>query len=365
MSKPSTQNLQQFISRFSPLSQIPDKYHSQLASHVRVITIATGEKFIRKPKQSTVSHFLLKGRVEVRESFDNRFPLSHNDQRKVALEEQVGANGTIKALTPCILMVINNEVINQYLLWNEDYSVYHLDDGELPVMDDVLIDDDFQDDWENVFIRSPLAANLSNMAIHQLMSQLEDVVVKADECVFKARSPGDYFYVIKKGFAQVHTEKNGPFKGKVIQLTAGNYFGDEALIADTPRNASVIMESEGLLGRLDIDAFNSIVKKQLIPAFEMPADKNQSDIRIIDVRFPIEFKQNHDADSTNIPISLLRKKLSSLESSYLYIMAPADDKRSELATYLMRQAGFNAYQAVSQPQPNDEEEIDLAKAKAS
>lgn len=351
MPYPSSQSLERFVQQFEPLNRIPTKYHSQLVSSLRLITIASGEKFIRKPKQSTVSHFLLKGRIEVRESFDNRHAITHHDQRRVALEEQVTENGTIKAITPCVVMVINNDTINQYLLWNENYEVLHFDEDELCISSDVLIDDDFEDDWENVFIQSPLAANLSNTAIHQLMSRLENIPVKANQTIIEARSSGDYFYLIKKGEAQVQTELNGPFSGEVIQLNAGDYFGDEALIAGTPRNASVVMNTDGLLGRLDMKSFNSIVKELLIPYFE-PRNNNHhddSEIKVLDVRFPAEYRQGHEAGSTNLPISHLRKQLPSLENSYLYVLAPANDKRSELATYLMRQAGFNAYQLISEP----------------
>jgi signal-transduction protein with cAMP-binding, CBS, and nucleotidyltransferase domain len=348
MSHPSVRSLQRFVSQFKPLNQIPNKYHSQLISNLRLITIVAGEKFIRKSKLSTVSHFLLKGRVEIRESFDNRFPISHHDQERVPLEDQVGTNGTIKALTPCVLMVVNNDIINQYLLWNEDYKVCHLDEGDMSLDDDDMIDDDFQEDWENVFFQSPLAANLCNAAIHRLMSQLSDMPVKANQKIFEARSTGDYFYLLKQGRAQVHTERHGPFGGKIFDLNPGDYFGDEALVAGTPRNASVVMSTEGVLGRLDINAFDSIVKEQLVPPFVPPKNANDSEIKIIDVRFAAEYKQGHEAGSTNLPISHLRKKLTSLENSYLYVLAPANDKRSELATYLMRQAGFNAFQMVSE-----------------
>ena len=358
MSQPSTQSLQRFIGQFNPLNQVPKKYHSQLVSNLRLVTIVPGDKFIRKSKQSTESHFLLKGRVEIRESFDNRYPITNHDQRKVALEEQVGTNGTIKALTPCVLMVINNEAINQYLVWNDDYGVYHLNDGDVAVNDDDLIDDNYQEDWENVFIQSKLAANLSNAAIHKLMSQLEDVPVKADKSIIKARTDGDYFYIIKKGFAQVQTEQRGPFEGQTFNLTAGDYFGDEALVADTPRNASVVMTTDGLLGRLNKKAFTEIIKTQLVPLFEPDNEHNKSKVRVLDVRFAAEYKQKHEKGSTNIPISHLRKKLTSLENSYLYVLTPADDKRSELGTYLMRQAGFNAYRLAPKPELKSEPESD-------
>ncbi|MBL4827305.1 MAG: cyclic nucleotide-binding domain-containing protein, partial [Spongiibacteraceae bacterium] len=154
--------------------------------------------------------------------------------------------------------------------------------------------------------------------------------------------------IIKKGFAQVYTEPRGPLKGKVFNLTAGDYFGDEALIADTPRNASVIMSSDGTLGRIGKTAFTRIIKERLVPSFAVANINHQSELKILDVRYAAEYKNSHEVGSTNIPISYLRKKLNLLNKSCVYILTPANDKRSELATYLMRQAGFDAYQQVAE-----------------
>ena len=61
------------------------------------------------------------------------------------------------------------------------------------------------------------------------------------------------------------------------------------------------------------------------------------------MRFPVEYRLGHEPGSVNMPISFLRKQLHTMKHSQLYIIAPANDRRAELATYLMRQAGYEAY----------------------
>lgn len=333
------------IKHFSPLYQIDHKYHSQLASELKLINVKPGDIIVRKSRNPKQLHYLVSGIVEVRESFENRYNIDHKQPIcGKALEAAIEKNASVKALEECIVMVANADKIDQYLSWSQDYTIFYLDESDLTIDDNDLIDDDFQEDWDNVFIRSKLAANLSNRSIHQLLSQIEDVEVKAGQQVVKAHTPGDYFYIIKYGNALVETAKHGPFQGQTFNLNPGNYFGDEALVADTLRNASVKMVSDGLLGRLNIDAFNHLIKQHLVSQLTKEIKPSSEQMRILDVRFPIEYRHGHAEDSINLPIQYLRQRMDTLKQSMLYVIAPANDRRAELATYLMRQAGFDAYQ---------------------
>lgn len=338
------QDPRDFIKRFTPLYQVDRKFHSQLASDLKLITVKAGETIIRKTRTPSLLHFLIEGDIEVRESFEVRYNVSHDDQIcGSALEAKLPKQATIKAASACTLLAANANQLDQYLSWSQDYSIFYLDEGEMTIEDVDLIDDNFQEDWDNVFIRSKLAANLPNRAIHQLLSQLEDVEVTTGECVVKANTPGDYFYILKQGFAEVKTLTNGPFKGQSFSLEPGNYFGDEALVAETLRNASVTMSSDGLLGRLPLEAFNHLVKQYLVSPLTEDIDPNAKHVKVIDVRLPLEYKLGHDKNSINLPISFLRQRMDEMKETSLYVMSPADDRRAELATYLMRQAGFEAY----------------------
>lgn len=350
------------IQRFSPLNQISQKYHSQLASQLRMIKVRQGDTIIAKSRNTKLLHFLVVGKVDIRESFENRYTIDDKDSSgQQPLEASLAERGSAKAASDCLILVANTDQVDQYLTWSQDYNIFYLDEGDLSVTDQDLIDDSFQEDWDNVFIRSKLAANLSNRVIHEVLSQLEDVEVKSNEVIVKANSIGDYFYVLKEGVAEVQTESKGPFKGACFKLNPGNYFGDEALVADTKRNATVTMKSHGVLGRLPIDAFNLLIKQHLVSPLtaDMHWATNDDDVAVLDVRFPIEFNLGHEDGSINLPINRLRKELGAFKQSLRYIVTPANDSRAELATYLMRQAGFEAYHL---PTDSQGEALDAAPA---
>lgn len=338
------QDPQAFIELFSPLNQVSRKYHPQLATKLRLQSVAAGETIIRKSRNQKLLHFLVDGTVELRESFDKRFDLNHTQpQCKKALESQIADRTSVKAKEDCLVLIANTEHIDQYLSWTQDYTIFYLDEGDISLNDDDLIDDDFQEDWDNVFIRSPLAANLSNRVIHELLTQLEDIYVHKGETIVKAKSRGDYFYIVKEGTAQVQTDSSGPFKGRRFNLRSGSYFGDEALVADTTRNATVTMATDGILARLDISAFDQLIKRHLVHPITDDIRNKQENIRVLDVRLALEYRLGHQKGSANMPINFLRQQMDKLQKAPVYVLTPANDRRAELATYLMRQAGYRAY----------------------
>jgi CRP-like cAMP-binding protein len=330
--------------KFYPLNEIDSKHHEKLGKKVRLEIIEPNGLIIRKNRNINAQHFLVTGSIEIRESFEHRTQCDSEDPRCAkSLEHGLAERSTIKALSECVVLVADSQHVEQMLSLNQNYTIHHLDDGKLPLPDTAIIDDSFQEDWDNVFIQSPLAANLSHTAIHQLFSSFEEVTVDEGETIVKQNSPGDYFYIIKQGYAEVKTDPYGAYKGESFTLTAGNYFGDEALVAGTIRNSTVTMMSDGVLGRLSHETFNSLIREQLVTATGDQSLLSDGKTRIIDVRFPLEYRNNHHEGSLNIPISKLRKQLGELHSSYRYLVTPVNDCRSELATYLMRQAGLEAY----------------------
>ena len=325
------------------MTKFASRYHSQLCDRLISKTFRRGELIIRKSHDRALSHFLVSGKVEIRESFELRYELDATDSRcREALEKGIHHRATVRAADDCEVLIAHNEYVDQLLSWDQDFTIFYLDEGDLALGEHDLIDDSFHEDWDNRFIQSALAANLSNLSIHKLLSALEDVDVRANDVVVRQNSRADYFYIIKQGTASVVTDPHGPFQGQAFELSPGDYFGDEALVAGTLRNATVRMTSDGVLGRLDAATFNSLIRHYLVS----PMDSGKIDserVRVVDVRLPFEFAREHYRDSQNIPISELRKHLDRFRPDQVYIIAPENDCRSELATYLMRQAGFDAY----------------------
>lgn len=339
------------IKSLYPLNLIDDVYLDQLLAQVTIEFPSLGSVILKESMANNeFYHYLLEGAIEHRISFDRRITIDcSNPHCANPLEELLKEGGVIKALAHCGIIRFSTDTVSQLMSLgqSQEFKVVYVSEGEQDLAAETLIDDNFKADWTETFLQSPLVSNIAAVTMMQLFAQLESIDVKAGEQIIKANTTGDYFYVIKEGVAQVFTDNNGPFAGAVFDLSAGDYFGDEALVADTIRNASVVMKADGVLGRLDKAAFNSLIKNSLMKTLSSDDLKaiEVGALCYLDVRLAAEYRHGHQPGAKNYPIAYVRRYLDSFDRNQIYIVTTECRRRSELAVYLMRQAGYEVYLA--------------------
>jgi len=342
--------LEDIVKSLYPLNLIAEKYLPQLTEKVLRVSHDDNKSLIKtQAGPNKIYHYLLSGRVEVRHSMADRSTRDHSPTEAWCLsplEDLLGEKGgSIRSKSEGELLVVSVDYVDELLASSEALAldVVHLEMmGDLP--DDNLIDDEFEEEWCGVFLTTPLAAHLDPVKLHELFSRLEDREVEAGELIVQENTTGDAFFLIKKGRAEVSSGPGGSLK-KPIDLWAGEYFGDESLVAHTTCNASVRMLEAGVLGCLDSQAFDDVLRPALIKTLSEKEllSNNEKDICWVDVRLPQEFKHGHHESCVNYPIGSLRRRLPDLDPAYCYLITPEGGRRSELATYLMRQTGLDAY----------------------
>ncbi len=136
--------------------------------------------------------------------------------------------------------------------------------------------------------------------------------------------------------------------GKILAaLRPGNYFGEEALVGDTTRNATVKMLTPGKVMRLNKEDFRELLQEPVLrylSAEELrsrPADA--APYQIIDVRLPLERRMQAVPGSQNIPLNQLRNHLKNLDFNTVYLVTDDSGRRCDVATHLLNQAGFDCY----------------------
>jgi CRP-like cAMP-binding protein len=97
-------------------------------------------------------------------------------------------------------------------------------------------------------------APLGPVEIERLAEALEPVRVAAGEIVVRQGEPGDRFYLVVAGTVEVEID------GAIVREEGpGDYFGEIALLRDTPRTATVVARTEVELRALRRDVFLSAV----------------------------------------------------------------------------------------------------------
>lgn len=341
-----------------PFRQLESHQLASLKTKIETRECKRGQTLLRRgaalPDKWT---YLVSGSAELRRSFFDRQTLNAgSDPALQALDYLLlGDGGQIVTLEDCVVAQVPRDVLDRSLAstTSNDYNVAALNDIDLST-DYLVSDSAVSVDWMSRFLQSPLAQNLPAASIQKVLAKLEHRDAVKGEDIVRKGEVGDGIYILTRGVATVTTDEHSAFEGREISLIAGDYFGEESLVADTVRNATVSMDADGAVARLDRAVFDELVRPHLVREADdalmercLTASTDKT-LAIIDVRFPIEFRHDALPASTNIPIPLLRSRLNLLDKARVHLVTSHGGRRSELAVFLMRQAGLDAYLMASE-----------------
>ena len=114
---------------------------------------------------------------------------------------------------------------------------------------------EFLESWDLV-VRLPLFRDLGAPALSEIARLLKVHHARADAVVVRQGQPGDSMYFIAEGEVEV---RRGDRR---VRLAAGQFFGEMALIAGGPRNATVVALVQTRLLRLDVIDFRGLAARQ-------------------------------------------------------------------------------------------------------
>ena len=197
-------------------------------------------------------------------------------------------------------------------------------------------------DWVFRLLRAPAFARLPTGNIEKMFQLLEPVTVKPSEIVMREGDPADYFYVVRSGTASVSKYLDGAPQ-VVAYLREGDTFGEDALLSNLPRNATVRMMQGGQLMRLSREAFEAVLKPPML-SWVLPAEAArlvQGGATLLDVRMPEEHAQRAIDGSINVPLYRLREDIANvLPSGARVVVYCNTGERSAAAAFVLKRLGY-------------------------
>lgn len=194
-------------------------------------------------------------------------------------------------------------------------------------------------------LTSGCLAQLPPAHINELLQRFERIKAKRGQVLIRDGEVGDYYYLIESGRCAV-TKFVGGAEVPLAQLRAGDGFGEEALVADTCRNATVTMKTDGILLRLAKPDFIELLRAPLLHALE----RNEAERRVasgqalwLDVRYAAEFGQDGLPGALNIPLNEIRAAYDLLDKRMEYVVYCQSGRRSSAAAFLLAQHGLKAF----------------------
>ena len=103
----------------------------------------------------------------------------------------------------------------------------------------------------------PLFQEVPDGDLATIWPHLQEVRLAAGTVVCRRGEPGDRFYIIREGAAEVRLGL-GPDGLAIRRLAAGDFFGEMALLADTTRTADVVVVEDAALWALDRADFEAL-----------------------------------------------------------------------------------------------------------
>lgn len=180
--------------------------------------------------------------------------------------------------------------------------------------------------------------------ISQLLERFKRIDVARNQVVVNQGDVGDYYYLIERGRCRV-TRAVGGVTMDLAELSEGDAFGEEALVAELARNATVTMRTDGVLLRLAKEDFVTLLQEPLLKKLKFAELGLRVDTgaTLIDVRFPAEFQQDGLPGAINVPVNEIRNASGLLEKGDEYIVYCRTGRRSSAAAFLLSQRGIRAW----------------------
>jgi CRP-like cAMP-binding protein len=331
----------QVLKTFTPLDGLKRENIAALAKKVSIRTMSAGRFLFKEGDTDKRKIWLVSGMVELREgertiamirggTADARNPLSPTLPRTVSA----------RAVDEISYLSIDSELLDVMITWDQT-GTYEVEELQAQ-----LNGTGNGDDWMTTLLQTRSFHRIPPANIQAIFMRMQRVPYLAGDVVIKQGDEGDYFYVIVKGQCVVTRETPLNRDGiKLAELGVGDTFGEEALIAEAKRNATITMQTDGVLMRLAKDDFRELMNEPLLQwaNYDQARDIVARGGRWLDVRLPSEHQNMSIEGSLNIPLYFIRLKLSTLDPKTTYVVYCDTGRRSSAAAYILVERGFDAY----------------------
>jgi CRP-like cAMP-binding protein len=328
-------NGQEILRNLVPLSALTEERYQEIATSLAIEDVSAGNYLFGEGDNDNRSIYLLDGVINLIDKGGRvtgvvsagtdpaRYPIANRQPRMV----------TARAATKSVVAWIDSTLLDVMLTLDQSAETGAMKIGEHT-----------EHDWMSRMLQSEAFTQLPPSDIQRLIKALEPVSYKTGDTVIRQGDEGDYFYIIREGSCSVTRLASG--KGwdvPLAELNKGDCFGEDALVSDGHRNATVTMLTDGSLMRLSKQQFLDILKKQLVRylKYDLAQAAVESGGRWLDVRLTEECSSWALEGSINIPLATIRANTSRLDKNLKYIIYCDTGRRSAAAAFLLTQRGFD------------------------
>ena len=328
------------LGRLEPVRALSGGRLAELSSLCRAESVARGSDPFRVRGLHGQSVYLTSGELKLAFGDGSFCVLVGGSEATLwPLGKRLPAVVDAKAITDVELIRIDDEMLDIMMTWDQLTAGAETVARDAETTDWRLMSGAFrlQSLTEGALSQLPAAS------IDALFQRFERVRVEAGEMVLREGDEGDFYYIIGNGRSTV-TRRVGGVDMPLAELKAGDAFGEEALVADSTRNATVCMKTAGTLLRLKKSDFVELLREPLLKRRLWTAAEAlvASGATWLDVRYPSEYRNDRLPGAVNVPLNEIRNAIGVLDRSPEYIVYCQSGRRSSAAAFLLSQHGSQA-----------------------
>ncbi len=327
----------QELRSFSPLDGLKRENIAALAKKTEVRKLGPGENLFKSGDSEKRTYYLLSGAIELTDADGGtREVRAATEQARGPLAPMLPRRYTADALEESEYVALDTDLLDVMLTWDQtgDYEVSELT---------LSAQQSNPDDWMTTLLQTKAFHRIPPQNIQAIFMRMQRMTFKAGDIIIKQGDEGDFFYCIIDGTCSVTRETPLNNEGiKLAELHVGDTFGEEALISENRRNATVSMITDGVLMRLGKADFNTLMNEPMLDWVDHETAKQvvSEGGCWLDVRLPSEFETFHEPDAINIPLYFIRLKINTLDENMTYVLCCDTGRRSSAGAFILNERGF-------------------------
>ena len=326
------------LGTFSPFDTLESESVEGLLDSIQIAQAAAGDVLFEKGDTEHRSYYLLSGKLSLQNDSQELGTLQGGtDEARNPIAPKLPRHLSAVAVDDVQYFSIDSDLVDTTLTLDHTgmYEVGTLNSQP----------DGFDGDWMASLLSAKLFQMIPPQHIQMIFMRLKRVDFKKGDIVIKQGMKGDDFFIIRSGRCHVTRETPGNTPNIALaDMGAGDSFGEEALLSNEPRNATVTMVEDGILMKLSREDFEALLNDPMVVALE-PEEADEAATlggKWLDVRVPSEFEAFAKNDAVNLPLYMLRHKLDVLDRETPYIVYCDTGRRSSAAAFILNQMGFEA-----------------------
>lgn len=320
---------------FSPLDRLSPGSIEELMADSRVERVPPGRRLFSKGDTDGELVFLLSGQLALIADGPAGTLKADAPEARLPVADHQPRRHTVVARTSATVLCVNSAVLDSLLRQGEAGA-----DETPPAERDAPAEDPPAGDTDTAadILRSPLIAGLPPVHLRVLKARMSRLELAQGETLVRQGEGCRYFHVIESGRFKACRRRA---KGAGIELLPGDSFGEDALVANEPHDATVTALEDGGALRLPREEFLTLVARHYVRwiAYRELGEALAEGAVLLDIRAPAAFRRHHLQGSVNFPLPLLQGAAVALDPSRRYVLCSDSTRRCAAAAFLLARHG--------------------------